>query len=111
MPSGDLDEGLLAAPLDILEAELRHHLTQNSSPLAMEQPDGATSPSVVPSHVPAAAVQKLNLILDCLVAHDREEPCVSAYVDACGGVVSEKPSRSWSQLPPQPSRGCAGIRP
>ncbi|GJN19004.1 hypothetical protein PR202_gb06231 [Eleusine coracana subsp. coracana] len=86
-PSGDLDGGLLAAALDILEAEFRRLLSDHSAPLAMQQP-GAATPSAVPTRVPAAAVQKLCLILDRLVANGRQERCVSTYVDARGAVVS-----------------------
>jgi exocyst complex component 7 len=82
-PSGDLDGGLLAAALDILEAEFRRLLTDNSAPLAMQQPAAAA-----PTRVPAAAIQKLSLILDRLVANGRRQRCVSAYADARGSVVS-----------------------
>ncbi|TVU33445.1 hypothetical protein EJB05_25262, partial [Eragrostis curvula] len=87
-PSGDLDGGLLAAALDILEAEYRRLLADNSAPLAMQQPGAAAPSSVAPSRVPAAAVQKITLILDRLVANGRQDRCVSVYVDARGSVVS-----------------------
>lgn len=82
--SGDLDGGLLAAALDILEAEFRSLLADHSAPLAMPQPAAAAAPP----RVPAAAVQKLCLILDRLVANGREDSCVAAYISARGSVVS-----------------------
>jgi exocyst complex component 7 len=69
-----------------LAAQFRRLLTHNSSPLAMQQRGAAATPSVVPSRVPVAIVHKLNLFLDRLVAHDREER-------GCGEC---QPSRSWS---------------
>ncbi|KAL6629168.1 hypothetical protein ACP70R_028933 [Stipagrostis hirtigluma subsp. patula] len=84
-PSGDLDGGLLAAALDILEAEFRRLLADHSTPLAMPQPGAA---SVAPSRVPSAAVHKLSLILDRLVANGRQDRCVTTYADARGSVVS-----------------------
>ncbi|XP_066317877.1 exocyst complex component EXO70A1-like [Miscanthus floridulus] len=86
-PAGDLDGGLLAAALCILEAEFRRLLADHSSPLAMPQP-GAAAGSTAPSRVPAAAVHKLTLILDRLVANGRQDRCMAAYIDARGGVVS-----------------------
>ncbi|OEL34652.1 Exocyst complex component EXO70A1 [Dichanthelium oligosanthes] len=86
-PSGDLDGGLLAAALDILEAEFRRLLADNAAPLAMPKP-GAAAASAAPSRVPAAIVQKLILILDRLVANGRQDRCVAAYIDARGSVVS-----------------------
>ncbi|WVZ77904.1 hypothetical protein U9M48_025703 [Paspalum notatum var. saurae] len=86
-PSGDLDGGLLDAALDILEAEFRRLLADHSAPLAMPQPSAAAA-APAPSRVPAAAVHKLCLILDRLVANGREGRCVAAYIDARGRVVS-----------------------
>ncbi|PWZ27873.1 Exocyst complex component EXO70A1 [Zea mays] len=86
-PTGDLDGGLLAAALGILEAEFRRLLADHSAPLAMPQP-GAAAGSTAPSRVPAAAVHKLTLILDRLVANGRQDRCVAVYIDARGGVVS-----------------------
>ncbi|CAM0946897.1 unnamed protein product [Alopecurus aequalis] len=86
-PSGYLDGGLLAAALDMLEAEFRRILAEHSTPLAM-QPHGTTSASTLPSRVPAAAVRKLSLILDRLLANGRQDRCISLYLDARGGVVS-----------------------
>ncbi|PAN04018.1 hypothetical protein PAHAL_1G035500 [Panicum hallii] len=83
-PDGDLDGGLLAAALDILEAEFRRLLADHSAPLAMPKPGAA----VAPARVPAAAVHKLSLILDRLVANGRQDRCVAAYIDARGSVVS-----------------------
>ncbi|XP_062218206.1 exocyst complex component EXO70A1-like [Phragmites australis] len=86
-PSGDLDGGLLAAALDILEAEFRCLLADHSAPFAMQQ-HGAAPASVAPCRIPAAAVHKLSLILDSLVANGRQDRCVSAYTEARGSVVS-----------------------
>ncbi|CAL4890020.1 unnamed protein product [Urochloa decumbens] len=84
-PSGDLDGGLLAAALDILEAEFRRLLADHSAPLAMLNPGAAAA---APARVPAAAVKKLSLILDRLVANGRQDRCVATYIDARGSVVS-----------------------
>nr|CAB3445595.1 unnamed protein product [Digitaria exilis] len=82
--SGDLDGGLLGATLDILEARFRRLLADHSAPLAMPKFGAAAAPS----RVPAAAVQKLSLILDRLVANGRQDRCVAVYIDARGSVVS-----------------------
>ncbi|CAL4971435.1 unnamed protein product [Urochloa decumbens] len=84
-PSGDLDGGLLAAALDILEAEFRRLLADHSGPLTMPKPGAAAA---APARVPAAAVKKLSLILDRLVANGRQDRCVATYIDARGSVVS-----------------------
>ncbi|XP_037453180.1 exocyst complex component EXO70A1-like [Triticum dicoccoides] len=86
-PSGYLDGGLLAAALDVLEAEFRRLLAEHSAPLAM-QPHGATPASSAPTRVPTAAVRKLSPILDRLLANGRQDHCISLYADARGGVVS-----------------------
>uniref|UniRef100_A0A804PF00 Exocyst subunit Exo70 family protein n=1 Tax=Zea mays TaxID=4577 RepID=A0A804PF00_MAIZE len=86
-PAGDLDGGLLAAALSMLEAEFRRLLADHSAPLAMPQ-TGAAAGSATPSRVPAVAVHKLTLILDRLVANGRQDSCVASYIDARGGVVS-----------------------
>ncbi|KAG8069756.1 hypothetical protein GUJ93_ZPchr0006g44225 [Zizania palustris] len=85
--SGDLDGGLLAAALNMLEAEFRCLLAGHSSPLAIQQLNTASA-SVVPSLIPAATVHKLSLILDRLIANGRQDRCLSMYADARGGVVS-----------------------
>ncbi|KAL6888510.1 hypothetical protein ACP4OV_009536 [Aristida adscensionis] len=85
--SGDLDGGLLAAALGILQNEFLVHLAIHSEPLAMQQPPAAAA-SVVPSRVPAADVHRLSLILDRLVANGKQDFCVSAYAGARGNVVS-----------------------
>ncbi|KAM0872296.1 hypothetical protein ACQ4PT_038823 [Festuca glaucescens] len=83
-PSGHLDGGLLAAALDMLEAEFRRLLADHSAPLAINN----TSTSTAKSRVPAAAVRKLSLILDRLLANGRQDRSISLYVDARGNVVS-----------------------
>jgi exocyst complex protein 7 len=85
-PSDDLDGGLLAAALDILEADFRRLLADHSTPLAMPKPGAAAT--VAPACVPAPAVHKLSLILDRLVANGRQDRCVAGYIDARGGVVT-----------------------
>ncbi|KAM0838902.1 hypothetical protein ACQ4PT_060682 [Festuca glaucescens] len=83
-PSGHLDGGLLAAALDMLQAEFRRLLADHSTPLAMNN----TSTSTAKSRVPAAAARKLSLILNRLLANGRQDSCISLYIDARGNVVS-----------------------
>lgn len=87
--SAGLDAGLLAAALDMLQAEFRRLLKDHSAPLAMKDPDGSGSdpPPVVPSRIPASVVHKLSLILDRLAANGRLDHCSSAYGDARGDTV------------------------
>uniref|UniRef100_A0ACD5V8Y5 Uncharacterized protein n=1 Tax=Avena sativa TaxID=4498 RepID=A0ACD5V8Y5_AVESA len=88
-PSGYLDGGLLAAALDMLEAEFRRLLAEHSTPLSMQQQQhGTTSASPAPPRVPASAVRKLSLILDRLLANGRQESSIAMYIDARGSVVS-----------------------
>ncbi|XP_066369824.1 exocyst complex component EXO70A1-like [Miscanthus floridulus] len=88
--SADLDAGLLAAALDLLEAEFRRLLKDHSAPLAMKDPaaGGSDPPAVVPSRIPPSVVYKLSLILDRLAANGRLDHCSSAYADARGDTVS-----------------------
>ncbi|XP_047079525.1 exocyst complex component EXO70A1-like [Lolium rigidum] len=78
--SAHLDGGLLAAALDVLQAEFRRLLADHSVPLS--------TTSTAKSRVPAAAVRKLSLILDRLLANGRQETCIALYIDARGSVVS-----------------------
>jgi exocyst complex protein 7 len=90
-PSGaDLDAGLLAAALDVLEAEFCRLLAEHSAPLAMPDPTSNNSKPapITPPRIPAAAVQKLSLVLDRLAANGRLEYCTAAYADARGETVS-----------------------
>ncbi|KAM0909136.1 hypothetical protein ACQ4PT_014998 [Festuca glaucescens] len=89
--AGDLDAGLLAAALDVLEAEFCRLLAQHSAPLTMPDPDNkpTTKPATItPPRIPAAAVQKLSLTLDRLAANGRLSYCTTAYADARGDTVS-----------------------
>ncbi|XP_006646886.2 exocyst complex component EXO70A1 [Oryza brachyantha] len=83
-PSGDLDGGLLAAALDMLEAEFGRLLADHTDPLAVQQLNTTTAPSLIP----ATTVHKLSLILDRLIANGRQDHCLSVYADARGSVVS-----------------------
>ncbi|CAN6215771.1 unnamed protein product [Urochloa humidicola] len=86
----DLDAGLLAAALGMLEAEFRRLLAEHSAPLAMgerERADSAAPTPVVPSRIPAPVVHKLSLILDRLAANGRLDRCSAAYADARGDTV------------------------
>uniref|UniRef100_A0A0E0E5W2 Exocyst subunit Exo70 family protein n=1 Tax=Oryza meridionalis TaxID=40149 RepID=A0A0E0E5W2_9ORYZ len=88
-PSANLDGGLLAAALDILEAEFRRLLTEHSAPLAMKEPNSSSDPgSITAPRIPASAVHKLSLILDRLAANGRLATCTAAYADARGDTVS-----------------------
>uniref|UniRef100_A0ACD5UHL1 Uncharacterized protein n=1 Tax=Avena sativa TaxID=4498 RepID=A0ACD5UHL1_AVESA len=86
--AGDLDAGLLAAALDVLEAEFCRLLAEHSAPLAMQHPDNSKPASIAPPRIPAAAVQKLALTLDRLAANGRLGYCAAAYADARGDTVS-----------------------
>ncbi|KAG8074765.1 hypothetical protein GUJ93_ZPchr0006g43943 [Zizania palustris] len=87
-PSANLDGGLLAAALDILEAEFRRLLAEHSAPLAMQEPGSSDPSSIVPPRIPPSAVHKLGLILDRLAANGRLGTCTAAYADARGDTVS-----------------------
>ncbi|KAL5225958.1 hypothetical protein ABZP36_012597 [Zizania latifolia] len=87
-PSAKLDGGLLAAVLDILEAEFRRLLVEHSAPLAMQEPGSSDPSSIAPPRIPASAVHKLSLILDRLAANGRLGTCTAAYADARGETVS-----------------------
>ncbi|KAL6873862.1 hypothetical protein ACP4OV_013944 [Aristida adscensionis] len=86
-PSGDLDGGLLAAALDMLQAEFCRLLAEHSAPLAMKEPGAADPATIAPPRVPAAVVEKLGLILDRLAANGRLDACTAAYADARGQTV------------------------
>ena len=73
-PAG-LDAGLLAAALDMLEAEFRRLLAEHSAPLAMKDPDNSSPASIVPPRIPASVVHKLGLILDRLAPNGRLDRC------------------------------------
>ncbi|CAN6200633.1 unnamed protein product [Urochloa humidicola] len=83
----DLDAGLLAAALAMLEAEFRRLLVAHSAPLAMRDRDRPDSAALVPSRIPASVVHKLGLILDRLAANGRLDRCSAAYADARGDTV------------------------
>jgi exocyst complex protein 7 len=83
-PSGYLDGGLLAAALDMLEAEFRRLLADHSTPLSITTTTSASSTTRIPS----PAVRKLSLILDRLLANGRQDACISLYIDARAAVVS-----------------------
>ncbi|RCV22744.1 hypothetical protein SEVIR_4G257500v4 [Setaria viridis] len=86
--AADLDAGLLAAALGMLEAEFRRLLAEHSAPLAMrERGDSSTPASIVPSRIPPSVVHKLSLILDRLAANGRLDRCSAAYADARGDTV------------------------
>ncbi|CAL5049977.1 unnamed protein product [Urochloa decumbens] len=82
----DLDAGLLAAALAMLEAEFRRLLADHSAPLAMKE-SAASAASVVPSRIPASVVYKLGIILDRLAANGRLDRCAATYADARGDTV------------------------
>jgi exocyst complex protein 7 len=81
---GYLDGGLLAAALDMLEAEFRRLLADHSTPLSITTTTSASSTTRIPS----PAVRKLSLILDRLLANGRQDTCIPLYIDARGAVVS-----------------------
>ncbi|XP_047074941.1 exocyst complex component EXO70A1-like [Lolium rigidum] len=84
----DLDAGLLAAALDVLEAEFCRLLAEHSAPLTMPDPSTTKPAPITPPRIPAAAVQKLSLTLDRLAANGRLDYCAAAYADARGDTVS-----------------------
>lgn len=91
-----LDGGLLDAALDKLEAEFRRLLSDHSTPLpmpsssfsssdaAVENGDGA---AIAPSPLPVPVIHKLLAILERMVANDRLNRCVAAYIDVRGSNV------------------------
>ncbi|CAD6338482.1 unnamed protein product [Miscanthus lutarioriparius] len=94
----DLDAGLLAAALDLLEDEFRRLLKDHSAPLAMKDPAGGSDPpAVVPSRIPASVVYKLSLILDRLAGNGRLDHCSSAYADARGDTALSPSVERWGR--------------
>lgn len=84
-----LDDGLLDAALDKLESEFRRLLTEHSLPLPMSSPSSSVGNQacIAPSTLPVQVIQKLQAILERLIANDRLNKCISIYVDVRGSNV------------------------
>uniref|UniRef100_A0A7N0ZTC5 Exocyst subunit Exo70 family protein n=1 Tax=Kalanchoe fedtschenkoi TaxID=63787 RepID=A0A7N0ZTC5_KALFE len=84
-----LDDGLLDAALDKLENEFRRLLTEHSVPLAMSStsPSEGTQACIAPSPLPVQVIQKLQAILERLIANERLEKCIAIYVEVRGSNV------------------------
>lgn len=79
---GRLDGGLLEVALDRLENEFRRLLTEFSVPLPLLSPAmPGEQPSIAPSPLPVAVIQKLQVILGRLAVYERLEKCISIYVE------------------------------
>ncbi|KAF3777123.1 Exocyst complex component [Nymphaea thermarum] len=78
-----LDGGLLDVALDKLEGEFRRLLVDHGAPpLQMQQPaDENETPCIAPSPLPGVVVQKLQAVLDRLIANGRLDRCIAIYTE------------------------------
>ncbi|KAL9675855.1 hypothetical protein QQ045_004063 [Rhodiola kirilowii] len=84
-----LDDGLFDAALDKLESEFRRLLTENSVPLPMASTSSSegSQACIAPSPLPVQVIQKLQAILETVIANERLEKCISIYVEVRGSIV------------------------
>ncbi|XP_010929317.2 exocyst complex component EXO70A1 [Elaeis guineensis] len=84
--SSPLDGGLLDAALDKLDAEFRRLLSDHSTPLPMPSSAAGVIANgggavIAPAPLPVPVIQKLLPILERMIANNRLDRCVAAYVD------------------------------